>query len=363
MPAVNLRLAAVRLLWHSRRNNSSYTLFCFLTLGVPCIAAESPAPSLIENLAKIRSFLTNPPPIALVVIQAANGTAGSLPGAHPDPIAIYRCARQDNNFYGGRIANDEDYLAPIQPKPFDGNFTVGRSGNTIWTATPSYVERTSVSDEDLANFLTPKITNHVYQFASGMAHILFRYLDLGIPDVQHGSYRFNGNQFTVRLNRGVETGGEMLAKEGRVTGIRFQIPGLDKRIVSEFEYGGSSYVPSFLPTHVVQKVFSPKGDFVRISLDFQFIRLELATNRLEDAYFLPDRFYDPDALHSRRPLVSQLTFSNGVSYQQRGGRLIVTPEVQKERRSMPRWVFIIAAGAVIALFPVLLVRLKKQLTH
>jgi hypothetical protein len=259
----------------------------------------------------------------------------------------------------GGIASAEDYAAPIGPgTPRYLQSTVGRSGNMLWHATPSFVERTVVSTEDLASFLDPKTTNHVFRFVSAMGQIFFRFLDLGLYDVEPGSYRFDGNRFTVRLNRGGESEGEMLLEQGLVTRIRFQIPGLQKRFVSELEYGGNADVPDFLPTHVVQKVFGAKGDFERISLDFKFLRLEWPTNRLEDAFFSPDRFYESSPTRSR---VSQLTLSNGLTYQRMGGPgapLAPVPSLHSSSRSV-FWVFLIAAGGVVVLLPILFVRLKR----
>ena len=318
------------------------------------------------NVEQLKAFITNCSPIEIAVVRSRNSSVSGNwePNKTPltsPPFLIYQGARREDSFYVRQLLVDNDENAF-----FDTNtiIAVGRSEAVAWNTAPAtvtgdtfYITKTGFHSNEITSFPHGQTTNSIIDSIAVYNIIFNRFLDFGLIDIKCGTFKFDGNEFKVKLKRGAEADGSLLLKNGQIAGIRFHILGDKPYIISEFEYSSNSLVPTFMPTKIIQKVYDASGNLIRTNMEFELLRLKVAAQPLAREYFLPDRFCP-----TSKPAFKLVNFvlTNGTLFQSlpHGGSLPVTNS--HPTNSSRRAAQVLILLGLISGFPALLILYRSQ---
>lgn len=324
---------------------------------VNCAQAQPIGADSKSNIEQIKEYITVRPAVAIAVVRSRNDLISRNDLTNSKfQYATYQGARQDGNFYVRKVIVDADENEMFNTNTVEA---FGRSELIAWQAghkgnlaASFFTIKTALDENDAIGFFrVGHLTNKVAQIASSVGGLFNRFLDFGLIDMRSGAVWFDGNKFRVQLNRGREAQGELLSKDGIVTGIKYQIKGDEPYVISEFDYDVSAEGPSFFPAKITQKVYDGGGSVVKTNMIFSFFRLRLAESNLNAGYFLPDRF-DP-SYKNPKVSVSRLELTNGVTYQIIDGKKVELQNASKRsfaKKDSQVFLVILCLLAVVGVF-------------
>ena len=235
-------------------------------------------PAAADNVEEFKRFLEEPPAVESMLWRRVNGNVGLTGKAASSgrSYVTYQGAYSGEDFWIRQVNGTFQEVVSLGAEI---SLFVGRAGDTLWQVNGRHVIKSVLPDggasRELQSALKNDVTNkNPVAIAVRTGELMFRRAaNLGLFSLEPRTLQFSGDQFEARLTRGRRAKGEVSVRDGRVASVQYQIVGEDGYSVIDYTYLENPNVPPFLPTKVVQNVYTKEGKFLRVAEDFELLHL------------------------------------------------------------------------------------------
>jgi hypothetical protein len=258
-----------------------------------------------EQFAALKSFLTNRPAVEMLLVKryntmGAEQLAAGMRGIRGLPASSRIIDWGPYFYYRAAFQNEDYWLKQVRSptEPFDRITTnqltfIGCFSNITW----------QVQGEIAIKYVRPPgnteiVTNEIAMKAPQA--VLREMMSFGLVWQIADRIDFHDRRFTVIRQGNPVFDGEFRVEGKRVISADMHLIGSGRRALLTFSYDTKADVPWFFPAAYTLQYVSPDGGVTNTVSKGEYLMLKLATNRLPDSYFLPDRLYSNEPRNPTR---------------------------------------------------------------